>query len=579
MRIALAQINPTVGDIAGNARKTLDFIARAKSGGANLVVFPEMSVIGYPAKDLLLKPQFIEDNLRAVRHIASKVSGIDAIVGYAERNVNPVGRNLYNAVAVLRDGKIVSRHFKTLLPTYDVFDEGRYFEPGPPDLRNQLVTIGETPVGLSICEDLWNDEKMDERRLYHQNPIADLHTAGAQVLINASASPFVAGKHDFRIELFGRQARQFRKPLICVNQVGGNDELVFDGNSVAFDAEGNLIANAKDFEEDLVFVELPVRRGTGDPPVLGAQHGRVAHATGIESIHKALILGLRDYVNKCGFKSVVLGLSGGIDSALTAALAVEALGADKVVGVAMPSRFSSDHSVNDARELANNLGVAFHVVPIAEVHESYERTLAEPFKGLQPDVTEENLQARVRGAILMAFSNKFNHLLLTTGNKSEIAVGYCTLYGDMCGGLAVISDVPKTMVWQLSRFINERGGREIIPRSSIEKVPSAELRPNQTDQDSLPPYDVLDAILQRYVEEEKVASQIIAEGFDGDTVRRVIKLIDRSEYKRRQAPPGLKVTSRAFGFGRRMPIAQNYVAGTPEHGEPSPVKGEQHAGM
>ncbi len=576
MRIALAQINPTVGDIAGNARKTLDFIGRAKDGGANLVVFPEMSVIGYPPKDLLLKPQFIEDNLRAVRHIASKVSGIDAIVGYAERNESPVGRTLYNAVAVLREGMIVSRHFKTLLPTYDVFDEGRYFEPGPPELRNQLVTIGGTPVGLSICEDLWNDEKTDARRLYHQNPIADLHTAGAAVLINASASPFVIGKHDFRLELFARQARQFGKPLICVNQVGGNDELVFDGNSVAFDGDGNLLAQAKDFEEDLVFVDCEC--GTGFQPVssipLQKKHGQDARAA-IESMHKALVLGLRDYVNKCGFKSVVLGLSGGIDSALTAALAVEALGADKVVGVAMPSRFSSDHSLNDARDLARNLGIAFHVVPIADVHASYERTLAPSFGGHKPDVTEENLQARVRGALLMAFSNKFNHLLLTTGNKSELAVGYCTLYGDMCGGLAVISDVPKTMVWQLSNFINERGGREVIPKRSITKVPSAELRPNQTDQDSLPPYDVLDAILFRYVEEEKSASQIIAEGFDGDIVRRVIKLIDRSEYKRRQAPPGLKVTSRAFGFGRRMPIAQNYVAGTPEHGEPSPVEGEQ----
>jgi len=572
MRIALAQINTTVGDIAGNARRILDFIARAKAGRADLVVFPEMSVIGYPPKDLLLKPHFIEDNLRAVRHIASNVTGIDAIVGYAERNENPIGRSLHNAVAVLRDGRVASRHFKTLLPTYDVFDEGRYFEPGPPDLRNQIVRIGDVPVGLSICEDLWNDEKMDPRRLYHQNPIADLHAAGAAVMVNASASPFVVGKHDFRIDLFGRQARQFRKPIVVVNQVGGNDELVFDGNSTAFDADGTVIAQAKDFEEDLVFVDC----GTGILPVSSIPepgHGQDARAT----IHKALVLGLRDYVNKCGFKTTVLGLSGGIDSALTAALAVEALGADRVTGVAMPSRFSSDHSVNDARDLAKNLGIAFHIVPIADVHEAYERTLAEPFKGLQPDVTEENLQARVRGALLMAFSNKFNHLLLTTGNKSEIAVGYCTLYGDMCGGLAVISDVPKTMVWQLSRFINDRAGREVIPRSSIEKVPSAELRPNQTDQDSLPPYDVLDAILFRYVEEEKVASQIIAEGYDADTVRRVIRLIDRSEYKRRQAAPGLKVTSRAFGFGRRMPIAQNYVAGTPEHGEPSPVLGEQRA--
>jgi NAD+ synthetase len=575
MRIALAQINTTVGDIAANARKILQFVALAKSGGAALVVFPEMSVIGYPPKDLLLKPQFIEDNLRAVQHIASKVSGIDVIVGYAERNQSPIGRSLHNAVTLLRDGKVVSRHFKTLLPTYDVFDEGRYFEPGPPDLRNQLVRIGDTPVGLSICEDLWNDEKMDPRRLYHQNPIADLHTAGAAIMINASASPFVVGKHDFRIELFGRQARQFGKPILVVNQVGGNDELVFDGNSTAFGADGSVIAQAKDFEEDLLLVDIPPR-STGFQPV-PLKHGLKTHATGIESIYKALVLGLRDYVGKCGFKSAVLGLSGGIDSALVAALAADALGADKVTGVAMPSRFSSDHSVNDARDLAKNLGIAFHVVPIADVHDAYERTLAEPFKGLKPDVTEENLQARVRGAILMAFSNKLNHLLLTTGNKSEIAVGYCTLYGDMCGGLAVISDVPKTMVWEMSRFINQCAGRELIPRSSIEKVPSAELRPNQTDQDSLPPYDVLDAILFHYIEEEKVASQIIGEGFDGDTVRKVIKLIDRSEYKRRQAAPGLKVTSRAFGFGRRMPIAQNYVAGTPEHGEPSPVLGEQDA--
>jgi NAD+ synthase (glutamine-hydrolysing) len=554
MRIALAQINPTVGDLAGNVRKHLEFIDRAKSGGAQLVVFPEMSIIGYPAKDLLLKKQFIDANLRALSDIASRVSGIDAIVGYAERNAQPVGRPLHNAVAVLRDGKIVSRHFKTLLPTYDVFDESRYFEPGPIDLRNQIVAIGDTPAGLSICEDLWNDEKFVTRRLYHQNPIADLHTAGAKVMINASASPFVVGKQDFRVKLFGGQAKQFGKPLVVVNQVGGNDELVFDGNSVAFDSSGNVIAQAKGFEEDLLFADLS---GTGFQPVQ-QEHGLKTHATGIESIYHALVLGLRDYVRKCGFKTVVLGLSGGIDSALTAALAVAALGADKVTGVAMPSRFSSDHSVNDARDLARNLGIAFDVVPIQAVHEAYERTLTEPFKGLQADVTEENLQARIRGAILMAFSNKFNRLLLTTGNKSEIAVGYCTLYGDMCGGLAVISDVPKTTVWELSRWINQHAGRELIPTSSIIKIPSAELRPNQTDQDSLPPYEVLDAILFRYVEEEKGAAEIVADGFDPVTVTKVIKLIDRSEYKRRQAPPGLKVTSRAFGFGRRMPIAQRF---------------------
>lgn len=575
MRIALGQINPTIGDLAGNCRKILNFIARAKEGGAQLVVFPELSLIGYPPKDLLLKPQFVEDNLRALQMIASRVQGIDAIVGYAERNTEPVGRPLYNAVALLRDGKVASRHFKTLLPTYDVFDESRYFEPGPRPTAGtprgegtNLVRVDGRNVGLSICEDLWNDEKLIPRRLYHQNPIADLHAAGAELMVNTSASPFVVGKHDFRLELFGHQVRQFRKPLVYVNQVGGNDELVFDGNSVAFDAEGNVVAQAKDFEEDLLFVEFSPQHSA-----LSTQHSSVP-SRGIESVHKALVLGLRDYVRKCGFKSVVLGLSGGIDSALTAALAVEALGKDKVVGVAMPSRFSSEGSVNDARELAKNLGIEFHVVPIADVHEAYEKTLAPDFAGKPADVTEENLQARVRGALLMAFSNKFNHLLLTTGNKSELAVGYCTLYGDMCGGLAVISDVPKTSVWELSKWINESAGREIIPESSITKVPSAELRPNQTDQDSLPPYPILDAILHRYVEEEKGAAAIIAEGFDEQTVLKVIKLIDRSEYKRRQAAPGLKVTSRAFGFGRRMPIAQNYDQVPPKHGEPSPTLDE-----
>jgi NAD+ synthase (glutamine-hydrolysing) len=391
---------------------------------------------------------------------------------------------------------------------------------------------------------------MIARRLYHQNPIADLNAAGAEILVNASASPFVVNKQEFRIKLFGEQVRRFGKPLVYVNQVGGNDELVFDGNSLVMDAQGSVIAQAKDFEEDLLVVELP-NRNTGFRPLPAA-------AEPAESIYKALLLGLKDYVNKCGFKSVVLGLSGGIDSALTAALAVDSLGKDKVVGVAMPSKFSSDHSVNDAKKLAENLGIEFHIIPIKEVHDAYDKTLATAFAGLTADVTEENIQARIRGALLMAFSNKFNHLLLTTGNKSELAVGYCTLYGDMCGGLNVIGDVPKTTVYQLSNYLNQRAGREIIPHNTIFKPPSAELRPNQTDQDSLPPYEILDAILHQYVEEERGAAEIISSGFDRDVVLRVIKLIDRSEYKRRQAAPGLKVTSRAFGFGRRMPIAQRY---------------------
>ena len=656
MRIALCQINPTVGDLAGNARKHLEFVRRAKAAGAALAVFPELSLLGYPPKDLLLKPSFVDESLRAVDALAADIGdGIDVIVGYADRNPDPVGRPLHNAVALLRGGRVASRHLKTLLPTYDVFDESRYFEPGERDERENLVAVADEAgrsrvVGMSVCEDLWNDEQLIARRLYHENPIADLMAAGAELLVNASASPFVLGKHAFRLELFAAQARRFGKPIVYVNQVGGNDELVFDGNSVVIDGTGKVIGHAKAFGEDLLIVDVEVPatqsgsagrtasplspreragvranvellglrgdsglEGTGTaqskpsgarphphplPGGEGAGGGsaadlpaessassrayagerldlrhhhnqpenapeRQAESTGfaetdLKAVFSALVLGLRDYVHKTGFKSVVLGLSGGIDSALVAALAAEAFGPANVVGVAMPSKYSSDHSVADAKALAANLGVTFHVVPIKAVHDAFEATLAEVFAGTQSDVAEENLQARSRGAILMALSNKFNHLLLTTGNKSELAVGYCTLYGDMCGGLAVISDVPKTLVWELSRYYNRLKGREMIPRNSIEKPPSAELRPNQTDQDSLPPYEVLDGILFRYVEEEKGPGQIVAEGFDEATVTRVIRLIDRSEYKRRQAAPGLKVTSRAFGFGRRMPIAQRY---------------------
>lgn len=618
MRIALCQINPTVGDIAGNTKKHEEFIAAARSAGADLAVFPELSLLGYPPKDLLLKRSFIDESLAALQTLAQSAAGIDVIVGYADRNDNPVGRPLHNAVALLRDGQVKSRHFKTLLPTYDVFDESRYFEPGRRDERENLVDVvskdGRHVIGMSICEDLWNDEQLIARRLYHENPIAELMNVGAELLVNASASPFVMGKHAFRKELFSAQAKRFGKPIVYVNQVGGNDELVFDGNSVVIDGTGAILAHGKAFAEDLLIAEVAVpkldtrsgpRNGaSGDrgssspyssflrhpnqlkidpsePPPIASNPPASAYAgeradmrldrvvgapesyteEDLEAVFQALVVGLRDYVHKTGFKSVVLGLSGGIDSALTAALAVEAFGPERVVGVAMPSKFSSDHSVADARDLANNLGMTFHLIPIKDVHAAFEGTLAGVFKGVAPDVTEENLQARSRGVILMALSNKFNHLLLTTGNKSELAVGYCTLYGDMCGGLAVISDVPKTLVWELSRYFNRRRGKEVIPQSSIDKVPSAELRPNQTDQDSLPPYEVLDGILFRYVEEEKGPRQIIAEGFDEATVNRMIRLIDRSEYKRRQAAPGLKVTSRAFGFGRRMPIAQRYVPG------------------
>ncbi len=557
MRIALAQLNPIVGDIAHNTRLIIDAARRARDGGARLCVFPELIIPGYPPKDLLLKPSFIDENIGALETIARAVPEIHLIVGFADRNPSPVGRPLFNAVAVLHGGHIRSRHYKTLLPTYDVFDESRYFEPGPPELGHHVAVIDDIRFGISICEDLWNDERLIARRLYHHNPIADLDAAGADVLINCSASPFVLDKHAFRIKLFGSQAERFSMPLVYVNQVGGNDELVFDGNSVVFDARGKVIAHASDFSSDLLLCNIPTAASSSNQDGNRIDCPRV----GLDSVLEALKLGLRDYVEKCRFPSVVLGLSGGIDSALVAAIATLALGPDRVVGIAMPSRFSSEHSINDARDLAANLGIAFHIVPIRDVHSAYEQLLTPYWDGRAPDVTEENLQARVRGAILMAFSNKFNHLLLTTGNKSEIAVGYCTLYGDMCGGLAVISDVPKTMVWDLSRHINNTAGRTLIPVSSIDKVPSAELRPNQTDQDSLPPYPMLDGIIERYVENERAPAEIVADGYDPAVVDRVIRLIDRSEYKRRQAAPGIKVTSRAFGFGRRMPIAQNYVPG------------------
>ena len=560
MRIALAQINPTIGDIPFNCRKIVDFAHRAREQGAQLCVFPELSIVGYPPKDLLLKSQFVEDNIRALSVIASHVKGIDVIVGYADRNPASIGRPLRNAAAVIRDGRVASRHIKTLLPTYDVFDESRYFEPGPADERANLVDVASLKAGLTICEDLWNDERMVLRRLYHQNPVTTLQAAGAQLLVNTSASPYVIGKHDFRLKLFASQVQASGLPLVYVNQVGGNDELVFDGNSVVIDRTGTVVAQAKGFEEDLLIVDL------GDDGAPRA--GRIEqHQKGIASVYEAMLLGLRDYVRKCGFKTTVLGLSGGIDSAVVCALAAAALGPQNVTGVAMPSRFSSDHSIADAKQLAANLGVHFQTVSIEPGHLAFEQMLAPGFEGLQPDLTEENVQARIRGTLLMAYSNKFNHLLLTTGNKSEVATGYCTLYGDMAGGLAIISDIPKTVVYELAEYINQKAGRELIPRNSITKPPSAELRPNQKDQDSLPPYDVLDAILYRYVEEEKGAPQIIAEGFDPAVVMRIIKLIDRSEYKRRQAAPGLKITSRAFGFGRRMPIAQNYRQPMPSVGQ------------
>ena len=573
MKIALAQINPTIGDVAGNTRLILQDINRAAEGGADLVVFPELAIIGYPPKDLLLKPAVIDQCEAAIASLAAQCTETAAIIGYPCPSQAARGRQLHNAAAFCHHGQVRHRHVKSLLPTYDVFDEGRYFEPGP---AVDLIEFAGQKLGISICEDLWNDQDLFARKLYHDNPIEQLAAQGATLLVNCAASPFVVRKHAFRLKLFRHTAKRFGLPLIYCSQVGGNDELIFDGNSCAFDAAGDLVAHAKAFKSDLLIFDLPDASGQA----ASGSAARIEPAMDdITCLYHALVLGLRDYCRKCGFQSIVVGLSGGIDSALTCVLGVAALGKDNVRGVAMPSRYSSEGSVDDARRLAAALGIRFDLIPIEKPHHAFEQILAETFAGRDPDVTEENIQARIRGAVLMAISNKFGSLLVTTGNKSESAVGYCTLYGDMAGGLAVLSDVPKTMVWRLARWINESPdsplrrdyGGPVIPETSITNPPSAELRPDQTDQDSLPPYDVLDQIIERYVEQDQSTRQIIeATGYDSDTVMRVIRLIDLSEYKRRQAAPGLKVTSRAFGFGRRMPIAQRYDPRGPAQGTASP---------
>ncbi|MBI1370532.1 MAG: NAD+ synthase [Planctomycetes bacterium] len=550
MRIALAQINPTVGAVAANTAKIIDAVARGREAGAELVVLPELAVAGYPPKDLLLKPAMLDQCQSAITKIAAACEGVTAIVGYPAVSDRPTGRTLYNAAAVCRDGKLVHRHVKSLLPTYDVFDETRYFEPGP---AVDLTEHDGVKLGISVCEDLWNSAEMFSRQLYHDNPIDQLAAAGAQLFINCSASPFVTRKHDFRLQLFKNVAARHHLPLVYVNQVGGNDELVFDGNSCVVDANGNVIAHAKDFEEDLLVVDLVV---TGAKPQAASRIEKPR--SGMAAVYAALVLGLRDYCRKCGFKSLVVGLSGGIDSAVTAALAAAAVGAANVTGVAMPSRYSSSGSLSDAASLAANLHIQFATIPIEPAHQAMEQMLT-PALGELNDITAQNLQARVRGQILMAFSNQQGSMLVTTGNKSEIAVGYCTLYGDMAGGLAVLSDVPKTMVYELARHINAVELPGVIPIDSITKPPSAELRPNQTDQDTLPPYDVLDDIIERYVERHDSVPRIVADTkYDLSTVSRVALLIDRNEYKRKQAAPGLKITGRAFGFGRRMPIAQRF---------------------
>lgn len=545
MKIALCQINPTVGDFRGNAGKILDWADRAKREGAHLALFPELAVTGYPPRDLLLRADFVKEAERTLGEIASRMSGIEAVVGCIEPNRGPVGKPLYNAAAFISGSQVAAISRKCLLPTYDVFDENRYFEPSAGGL---IIEVGKRKYGLSICEDAWNDVDFWPRRLYHTDPIEKLAKKGVHVIVNISASPFAMGKEEFRYRMLAHQARKYGVPVLHVNQVGGNDELIFDGNSLVIGRDGTLVRKGKAFCEDfLIADDTALESGTG-----------IIEKNGVRSVYEALLLGLSDYLGKCGFTKTVIGLSGGIDSAVTAAIARFALGPENVLGVTMPSRYSSVGSLTDSRELARNLGIRLLEIPIDRIFQAYLDELVGVFGKLPEDVTEENIQARIRGNILMALSNKFGYILLSTGNKSEIATGYCTLYGDMSGGLAVLSDVPKTMVFELAAHINLLHGG-VIPESTIRKPPSAELRPDQVDEDSLPPYEVLDAILRAYVEESKSADEIKALGYRPELVDDILLLVNRNEYKRRQAPPGLKLSPQAFGIGWRMPIAQHFL--------------------
>ncbi len=547
MRIALGQTNSTVGDLSGNVDRMLRMARLASDRGAELIVFPELSLTGYPPRDLVEKQNFLERTEAELQRLAQATDGLKTAVicGYVAPSDASAGKRVLNRAAVLSRGEIIFRQTKMLLPTYDVFDEARYFLPADQQL---LFDLNGTSVALTICEDAWNDKRFWERRLYSRDPVEELVQAGAKVLISINASPYHLGKRGLRREMFAATALRYGIPVVAVNQVGGNDQLVFDGSSFAMNARAEVIASAASFREDLVFVDTET--GAGDC------HENLADE--IEAVYEALVLGTRDYIRKCGFQRVLLGLSGGIDSSLTAAIAVDAVGAENVVGVGMPGPYSSDHSVTDARAMAANLGIRFELVSIKDVYHQFLNTLDPVFQGAPRDVTEENLQARLRGVTLMAFSNKWNAIVLTTGNKSELAVGYCTLYGDMCGGLAVISDVPKTMVYELSRVANRRHNNA-IPESVFTKPPSAELRADQKDSDSLPDYGVLDLILRAYVENFQSPPEIAAELHLPETlVRDIVNKVDRNEYKRQQAAPGLKVTSKAFGIGRRFPIAQRF---------------------
>jgi NAD+ synthase (glutamine-hydrolysing) len=575
LRVALAQINTTVGDLDGNAATVIDYANRARALGADLVAFPELALPGYPPEDLLLRSRFIDDNLKALQYVIDSVRGITAVVGFIDRN-----SDLYNAAAVLHDGQLKGLYHKQFLPNYGVFDERRYFRSGS---RAQLYTIGGVSVGVNICEDIW----------YPEGPIQAQSLAGADVIVNINGSPFNFGKRHFRERMIGTRAADNDVLLCYVNLVGGQDELVFDGNSMVLNQDGDLVAHAPSFEEHLLVVDLdleglylgrlhnplrrteslefyardvdrvhvtdpaPDRAGTAEAaPLESPMHAFLADEA---EVYQALVTGTRDYVHKNGFETVIVGVSGGIDSSLVTTIAVDALGADHVVAVSNPSRYSSEGSIADARRLTDNLGIKLMIIPIEPAHAAYLEVLDDAFAGTQPGTAEENIQSRIRGNIWMALSNKFSwQPVLTCGNKSEMATGYATLYGDMAGGFAVIKDVPKTLVYGLARYRNKTAGRELIPQAVLDKPPTAELRPGQLDTDSLPPYDVLDPILEAYVEDDRSIEEIVARGFDEAIVRRVVNLVDRNEYKRRQAPPGVKITPRAFGRDRRLPITNRY---------------------
>ena len=567
LRVSLAQINPTVGDLAGNTKKIIEYIQKGREQGTDIVAFPEMAVTGYPPEDLLLKPGFIKDNLEALRAIQKETRGITAVVGFVDGE-----KEIYNAAAVLHDGAVSAVYRKMYLPNYSVFDEERYFKKGREPL---IISLNGMDIGITICEDIW----------YPEGPVMIEAMAGAEVIININASPFYYRKWKLREEMVASRAADNSAAVAYVNAVGGQDELVFDGHSMVFDRQGNIMARGRSFEEELITVDISKGpgnraqgtgpRGYGSPfpvprlivlpeinnkpskPELSAR-GKVTPPSLIEEVYKALVLGTRDYMAKNGFKNAIIALSGGIDSALVAAIAVEAIGKENVTTAFLPSYYTSRESREDAERVAGNLGIKLLTIHIQDTFESYLNDLKEVFSGVNPDTTEENLQARTRGNIIMALSNKFGWLVLTTGNKSEMSVGYATLYGDMAGGFAVIKDVPKTMVYELCRYINSIKEREIIPETVLTKAPTAELKPNQTDQDTLPPYDVLDSILKGYIEENKGIEELASLGFQVETVRNVIRMVDSSEYKRRQAAPGIKITPRALGKDWRMPITNRY---------------------